>query len=65
MWRIRYNELNSEYNGLDLILCIKFKRLQWAGHVQRHPLSHIPKKAMKTEFTVIGPMGRPRLYLGG
>jgi len=61
MLRIRCGEHHREYNGLDLVLCIKFKRLQWAGHVQRLPLNHIPKKAMKAEFTGSRPLGRPRL----
>jgi hypothetical protein len=60
-WRIRYNEeLYREYKDLDLVSCIKFKRLQWAGHVQRLPLDHIPKKALKAEFTGNRPVGRPR-----
>jgi hypothetical protein len=35
-WRIRYNkELYELYGEPDLETCIKLKRLQWAGHVQR------------------------------
>jgi hypothetical protein len=35
-WRIRYNkELYELYGEPDLVTCIKLKRLQWAGHVQR------------------------------
>ena len=58
MWRIRYHELHREYNGIDLVLCIKFKRLQWAGHVQRLPLNHILQKAIKSEFTCSWPVWR-------
>jgi hypothetical protein len=44
-WRIRYNEeLYGEYKDFHLVSCIKFKRLQWAAHVQRFPLDCIPKK---------------------
>jgi hypothetical protein len=57
MLRIKYSENRREYNGLDLVLCIKFKRLQLAGHVQRLPVNHILKKAMKFEFTGSLPVG--------
>jgi ribosomal protein S28E/S33 len=57
MLRIRYSEHHREYNGLDLVLCIKFKRLQLAGHVQRLPLNHILKKAVNFEFTGSLPVG--------
>lgn len=30
---------------------LKFTRLQWAGHVQRLPLTGNPKTALKAEFT--------------
>ena len=33
------------------ILTLKFKRLQWAGHVERFPLDCTQKQAMKPEFT--------------
>jgi hypothetical protein len=48
------------YKELDLVSCIKFKRLQWAGHVERLPVSHLPRKALKAEFTGNRPVGRPR-----
>jgi hypothetical protein len=42
MWRIIHNEeLYREYKDLDIVSCLKFKRLQWAEHVQRLPLDHI------------------------
>jgi hypothetical protein len=51
-WRIRYNEeLCREYEDHDLVYCVNFKRLQWAGHVQRPPLDSIPKKALKAKYT--------------
>jgi hypothetical protein len=35
-WRIRYNkELYELYGEPVVVTCIKLKRLQWAGHVQR------------------------------
>jgi hypothetical protein len=59
MWRIRHNEdPDREYK--DLVSCIKFKRLQCAGHIQGFPLDHLPKKALKAEFTGNCPVGRHR-----
>jgi hypothetical protein len=43
MWRIRYSEHHRAYNSLDLVLCIKLKRLQWAGYVQRLYQPHTQK----------------------
>jgi hypothetical protein len=38
-WRMRYNrELYELYKDVDLVTFIKFRILQWAGHVQRLPL---------------------------
>ena len=61
MCRIRYNEeLYQECKDIDLVSSIKFKRLQWAGCVQRLPLDHTRKKSMKAEFIGSRPVGRPR-----
>jgi hypothetical protein len=49
-----------EYKDLDLVSCIKFQRLQWAGQVQRLPLNCIPRKALKAEFNGNRPVERPR-----
>jgi hypothetical protein len=58
---MKNEELYREYKGLDLVSCIKFERLQWAGHVQRLlPLDCIPEKALKAKFTANGPVARPR-----
>jgi hypothetical protein len=44
-WRLRhYKELNELLDGPNLVKCIKFKRLQWAGHVVRMDNCRIPKK---------------------
>jgi hypothetical protein len=51
MWRIGYNgELCREYKALHLVSCIKFKRQQWPGHVQRLSVDLIPNKALKAEW---------------
>jgi hypothetical protein len=51
--RIRYKkELYELYSEPDLVTCIKLKRLQWAGHVQRMEGTRIPKKVFKAKFKV-------------
>jgi hypothetical protein len=37
-------ELHELYCEPNLVTCIKLKRLQWAGHVQRMEGTRIPKK---------------------
>jgi hypothetical protein len=49
-WRIRYKELYELYGEPNLVTCIKLKRLQWAGHVQRMERTRIPKKVFKAKF---------------
>jgi hypothetical protein len=59
-WRIRYNkELYELYGELDLVTCIKLKRLQWAGHVQRMEGTRIPKKVFKAKFEGVISVGKP------
>jgi hypothetical protein len=52
--------LYREYKELYLVSCIKFKSLEWAGHVLKLPLDRIRKKVLKSEFTGNGTVGRPR-----
>jgi hypothetical protein len=60
-WRIRYNkELYELYGEPDLVTCIKLKRLQWAGHVQRMEGTRIPKKVFKAKFDGVRSVGKPR-----
>jgi hypothetical protein len=60
-WRIRYNkELYELYGEPDLVTCIKLKRLQWAGHVQRMEGTRIPKKVFKAKFEGVRSVGKPR-----
>jgi hypothetical protein len=60
-WRIRYSkELYELYCEPDLVTCIKLKRLQWAGHVQRMEDTRIPKKVFKAKFEVVRSVGKPR-----
>jgi hypothetical protein len=43
-----------------LVTCIKLKRLQWAGHVQRMEGTRIPKKVFKAKFEGVRSVGKPR-----
>jgi hypothetical protein len=44
-WRLRHNkEFYELLDGPDIVIFIKFKRLQWAGHIVRMDNSRIPKK---------------------
>jgi hypothetical protein len=57
-WRLRHNkELFELLHGPDIVKFIKFKRLQWAGHVVRMDNSRIPNKVLDGKFHV----GRPWL----
>jgi hypothetical protein len=58
---IRYNkELYELYGEPDFVTCIKLKRLQWAGHVQRMKGTRIPKKVFKAKFEGERSVGKPR-----
>jgi hypothetical protein len=60
-WRIRYNkELCELFGEPDLVTCIKLKRLQWAGHVQRMEGTRIPKKVFKAKFEAVMSVGKSR-----
>jgi hypothetical protein len=59
-WRFRYKELYELYGEPDLVTCIKLKRLQWAGHVQRMEGTRIPKKVFKAKFEGVRSVGKPR-----
>jgi hypothetical protein len=60
-WRIRYNKELCELCGEpDLVTCIKLKRLQCAGHVQRMEGTRIPKKVFKAKFEGVRSVGKPR-----
>jgi hypothetical protein len=43
-------ELYELYGETGLVTCIKPKRLQWAGQVQRMEGTRIPKKVLKAKF---------------
>jgi hypothetical protein len=59
-WRIRYKELYELYGEPDLVTCIKLKRLQWAGHVQRMENTRIPKKVFEAKFEGVRLVGKLR-----
>ena len=46
-WRIRYNkEIYDLFKEPDISTIVKFKRLQWARHVQRMGDGYIPKNVI-------------------
>jgi hypothetical protein len=60
-WRIRCNEEFYElYGEPDLVTCIKLKRLQWTGHIQRMEGTRIPKEVYKAKFEGVRLVGKPR-----
>jgi hypothetical protein len=61
-WSLRHNkELYELLDGPDIVKFIKFKRLQWAGHIVRIDNSKITKKVLDGKFHGRRPVGRPRL----
>jgi hypothetical protein len=59
-WRLRHNkELYKLLDGPDIVKFIKFKRLQWAGHIVQMDNSRIPKKVLDGKFRGRRPVGRP------
>jgi hypothetical protein len=59
-WKIRYDsELYKQFDEPSLSN-IKFKRLQWAGHVQRMEGKRIPKRVLESNFIGKRPVGKPR-----
>jgi hypothetical protein len=60
-WRIRYNaKMYDLYKDMKVTEFIKFRRLQWAGHVIRMEENHIPKKALQQTIHGKKWMGKPR-----
>jgi hypothetical protein len=60
-WKLRHNkELCELLDGPDTVKFIKFKRLQWAGHIARMHNSRIAKTVLDGEFHGRRPVGRPR-----
>lgn len=60
-WRSRYNsELYSIFDEPEISTVMRFRRLQWAGHVQRMEDGRIPKKILKERIFGTRPIGKPR-----
>jgi hypothetical protein len=68
-WRLGHNKELYEFyellGGPDIVKFIKFKRLQWAGHIVRMDNYRIPKKVLDGKFHGRRPVGRPRLRWEG
>jgi hypothetical protein len=59
---VRHNkELYELLDGPDIVKLMKFKRLQWAGHIDRMDNSTVAKKILDGKFHGRRPVGRPRL----
>jgi len=59
---VRHNEEQNELlDGPDVVNCIKFERLQWAGHVVQTDSTRIPKRVLSGIFYGRRPVGRPCL----
>ena len=59
-WRIRYNNENYDfYKEIKVATFIKFRRLQWAGHI-RMVEHRIPKKALQQTIHSNRRVGKPR-----
>jgi hypothetical protein len=54
------NGLYSLYKEPNIVEDLKFRRLEWAGHIIRMEEQRIPKKVLKRNFRTARPVGRPR-----
>ena len=55
-----YNELHSLYHSPNLVRAIKFRRLIWAGHVDRMEEGRSALKILTGTPTGNRPLRRPR-----
>jgi hypothetical protein len=63
-WRVRYNaEIYVLYKAMNVTKFIKFRKLQWAGHVIRMKENRIPKKALRQTIHCKRWVGKPRKRL--
>ena len=68
MYRKRHrwnNELYSLYNELNIVDDIKFRRLEWAGHVIRVEEERIPKKDFERKLPYHKTSGKTKNKMGG
>lgn len=60
-WRIRYNsELYQLYKDMEVSRFIKFRRLQWAGHVVRMDEKRIARRSFTQQMHGKRIVGKPR-----
>jgi hypothetical protein len=60
-WRIRYDTENYDlYKDINVAAFIKFRRLQWAGHVIRMAEHRTPNKALQQTIHSNRKIGKPR-----
>jgi hypothetical protein len=61
-WRIKTNEeLRTKYTCKDIVTVIKFRRLEWLGHVSRMNETRSVKKIFEGKLEGRRARGRPRL----
>jgi hypothetical protein len=61
-WRIKTNlELMTKYKSQDILTVIKFRRLEWLGHIIRMNETRAVKKVFEGKFEGRRGRGRPRL----
>jgi hypothetical protein len=62
VWRIRTNkELQDQYKSADIVISIKVRRLEWAGHVVRMDDERMVKRVFLGNPGRRRKPGRPRL----
>jgi len=54
------NTRGESHNEPNIVEDIKFRRLEWAGHIIRMEEESIPKKGLNGNFYTTRPVGRPR-----
>ena len=61
-WRIKTNEeLRTKYTSQDIVTVIKFRRLEWLGHVSRMNETRSAKKIFEGKLEGRRARGRPKL----
>jgi hypothetical protein len=60
-WRIcNYNKIYWLYNNTDVLMHIKLRRLEWAGHICRMDISRAPRERLEGDFNGSQPIGKPK-----
>ena len=61
-WRVRWNEeLKTLFGEMSISEVVRYKRLQWAGHVIRMEEDRMPRRILQAKFEGRRTVGRPRI----